>query len=74
MSKKPNERYCVEFYNRNGNMDFACGLVEIEDVITRFAKDPARKAMVFDLEQGSFRTPVAIFEKLPKQRKWTRTL
>lgn len=72
--KQENERYCVEFYNGKGYMDFACGLVNIEDLLTRFAKDPARKAMIFDLEEGSFRQPVAIFEKLPKKRKWTRTL
>jgi hypothetical protein len=73
MSDKTNERYCVEFYNRKGKMEFSCGLVEINDVLTQFSKDPARKAMVFDLEKGGFRNPVAVFEKLPSERKWTKT-
>lgn len=69
-----NQRYSVELYNKEGRMDFACGLTNIEDVLTKFANDPARKAMIFDIEEGTFRQPVAIFEKLPKKRKWTRTL
>lgn len=68
-----NERYAVEFYNKKGEMEFGCGLVNIDDVVTEFAKDPARKALVFDFE-GSFANPVAVFEKLPKKRTWTRTL
>jgi len=75
-----NQRYAVEFYkNKNDanydgrGLDFACGIVNIEDVATKFKNDPARYAMVFDLEQGTFRSPVAIFEKLTKKKTWTRT-
>jgi len=66
-----NERFAVEFYNNKGDMEFACGIVNIDDVLKM--KDPCRKAMVFDMERmDSFRNPVAVFEKLPKERKWTK--
>ena len=70
---KTNEKYAVEFYNKKGNMEFACGIVEIEDVLKM--KDSCRKAIVFNLERSdTYRNPVAIFEKFPNERKWTKTL
>jgi len=69
------QRYAVEFYNNKNEMEFMCGVVNIDDVITEFKNDPARKAIVFDFNKlDAYRDPVAIFEKLPRKRSWTRTL
>jgi len=66
-----NERYAVEFINKKGEMDFCCGIVEINDVLKM--RDPCREAIVYDLVSNDcYKKPVAEFKKLPKQRKWTR--
>lgn len=67
--------YAVEFYDKKGNMIFCCGLRNIDDFLIEFANDPAKKAIILDLnKRNSFRDPVAVFEKCHKKRKWIRTI